>query len=164
MVVAPAVVVITGEDGVADAAAEKEPGSSGLRRPHSSLHPSTSLGELCHSALGWVDSSSSWVCRACRAYRAYRGMQGMQGASVVAPVMSPAVLGQPLGLSADTQSPGLAQLAVQIQQGAGRGGIPMVLSDQTAMLLLQQGMQVADTQAKAASQAQALWALPNMRL
>ena len=54
--------------------------------------------------------------------------------------MSPAVLGQPLSLGADTQSPGLAQLAVQIQQGAGKGGIPMVLSDQTAMLLLQQGI------------------------
>ena len=73
----------------------------------------------------------------------------------MAPVMSPAVLGQPLSFGADTQSPGLAQLAVQIQQGAGKGGIPMVLSDQTAMLLLQQGMQFADSQAKAASQAQA---------
>ena len=84
-----------------------------------------------------------------------QGLQGMQGASVMAPVMSPAVLGQPLSLAADTQSPGLAQLAVHIQQGAGKGGIPVVLSDQTAMLLLQQGMQVADSQAKAASQAQA---------
>ena len=84
-----------------------------------------------------------------------QGVQGIQGAGLVAPVVSPAVLGQPVGLSADTQPPGLAQLAVQIQQGAGKGGIPLVLSDQTAMLLLQQGMQVADKQAKAASQAQA---------
>ena len=87
------------------------------------------------------------------------GMQVVQGAGLqnpaVLPTVSPAALASPGVLSTEVQSPGLTQLAMQIQQGAGKGGIPMVLSDHTAMMLLQHGIQVADNQAKAASSAQA---------
>ena len=72
MVVALAVVVITAEDGAADVAVEEHGSSSGLLKPRSTLHPSTSLVGLCHLALGWVDSNSRWVCKVCRAYRECR--------------------------------------------------------------------------------------------
>ena len=52
MVVALAVVVITAEDGAADVAVEEHGSSSGLLKPRSTLHPSTSLVGWCHLAWG----------------------------------------------------------------------------------------------------------------
>ena len=77
-------------------------------------------------------------------------MQQMALASLQAPLQSTLV-----PQTHDPSQEGLAQLGLAIQQGHGQGGISLVVSDQTAMMLLQQGVTQAASQAQAAQQAQA---------
>jgi hypothetical protein len=77
-------------------------------------------------------------------------MQPMALASLPAPLQSTLV-----PQTQDLSQEGLAQLSLAIQQGQGQGVISLVMSDQTTLMLLQQGMHQATSQAQAVQHAQA---------
>ena len=77
-------------------------------------------------------------------------MQPMALASLPAPLQSTLV-----PQTQDPSQEGLAQLSLAVQQGLGQGVISLVMSDQNVLMLLQQGMNQAASQAQDAQHAQA---------